>query len=309
MLIPDSLHLITTLPNITQKKLITRMFYHPLVSGVRYNVGTRSPYSPKETLTQIIDVASDAMKNFWIDLKGRQLRIVQWADPTYGDIVLNHAIQVDLPATIVFRGGTTSNVVAVHGNKIYVEPNPPEALGAGQAVNIIGTNLRIEGFLTEEDKEFILAGKELGIHDLMLSFVESELDLLEVLALNPNAKMVLKIESLAGLAFIDTMYMKKWPNCRLMAARDDLLVNIGINKAQILPAIRSIIKVDSRAIAASHIMTSLERGTISAADFSDLFLLYTMGYRNFMLSDGISHRYFETAIKYWQDFLGIITEV
>ena len=46
-----------------------------------------------------------------------------------------------------------------------------------------GTNLQIKGFLTPEDKEYIEAAKRLGIHDYMLSFVEEEGDMQEVLVL------------------------------------------------------------------------------------------------------------------------------
>ncbi|GAG54334.1 unnamed protein product, partial [marine sediment metagenome] len=206
--------LITTLPSAHKLELIGKMCAHPIVDGVRYNVGIRTAYSPLTVLSYLKKVSDG--KKLWIDLKGRQIRITKWADPTYGDIELSHEIEVDLPAKIFFRGGQWSNIIEVYGNKIIVDPDPREALGAGQAINIIGQNLKIKGYLTEMDKQHIIAAKRLGIHDYMLSFVEQDSDLEDVRSLDPDANLVLKIESLKGLAYIPHTTEN------LMAARDDL---------------------------------------------------------------------------------------
>lgn len=299
--------LISTLPNISNPKLIYQMFQHPLIDGVRYNVGTRSTLSAKDTLQRLLDL-NVAHKKLWIDLKGRQLRITKWADPVYGEITLNHSFSVDLPATIVYRNGGRGTIENINGNTIDVFPIPGEALGNGQAVNIIGTNLKIDGYLTDQDIEYIQAAKELGLKDFMLSFVENESDLSSVLDQIPDANLVLKIESQPGLAFVKNTDFTKRKNLQLMLARDDLTVNIGDNKADIIPATWDILDKDPQAIAASFIFSSLAHGSISASDFTDLAYLSAIGYHHFMLSDTISHRHFDEAMKLWSDFLLVYGE-
>jgi pyruvate kinase len=136
----------------------------------------------------------------------------------------------------------------------------------------------------------------------MLSFVEQPADLDEVRALDPDSRLILKIESQQGLAYTAHDYIPGRDGS-LMAARDDLMVNIGENKSSILKALELIVAKDPEAIAASHIFNSLSTiGYLAVADISDLRLLHDMGYRNFMLSDEVSHRCFDQAVKAWQDF-------
>jgi pyruvate kinase len=295
--------LIATLPSANKTELVERMYSHPSIDGARYNVGIRTTYTPKAVLTHLKKIAEKHGKKLWIDLKGRQLRITKWADPTYGDIELNRKFEVDLPAKIFFRGNHWSNVVEVDRNKVVVDPDPKQAVGAGQAVNIIGSNLRIKGkYLTKRDKQYIEVAKELGIHDYMLSFVEQEKDLTEVRDIDPEARLVLKIESPKGLSYVAQDYSPS-EDCNLMAARDDLMVNIGENKAEMLKALEWIVKRDPKAIAASHIFTSLSTlGYLTMADISDLRFLHDLGYQNFMFSDDVSHRCFDEAVKAWLDF-------
>lgn len=279
--------LITTLPSVHRPGLIEKMCAHSIVDGMRYNVGIRTSYSPLNVLSYLKKVANG--KKLWVDLKGRQIRITKWADPTYGDIELTHEIEVDLPARVFFRGGQWSSIVEVDGNKIMVDPDPKEAIGAGQAINIIGQNLKIKGdYLTEMDKQHIIAAKQLGIHDYMLSFVEQDSDLEDVKLLDPDAKMVLKIESLKGLAYVPHT------TANLMAARDDLMINIGENKAEIINALKLIIEKDPEAMVASCILTSR---ILTMADISDLALLHNMGYKHYVLSDDVSHNRFDESVK------------
>ena len=274
--------LIATLPPPHREQMI-KVAEHPEVDGVRFNVGVRVPYSPKETLRRIMDCLKE--KPLWIDLKCRQLRIAKWAVPTYGDIELSHKINVDLPATIIFRGGDESRIMAVDGKVIYVDPPPKFAIGAGQAINIHGHNFQVEGFLTDEDQEYIEAAKELGIHRYMLSFVEQEQDIKDLLALDPEAEIVIKIESMKGLQFSQVVEVGE--RLRLMVARDDLLINIG-ESVKIFDAMKTMIKRDPQAIVASRILTSLEDGeNISMGDLSDLYLIHVWGYKTIMLSDGL----------------------
>ncbi len=294
---------IATLPAVHQDTLLEEIISHPLIQGVRYNTGLASAYPAKETLERILVLTERHNKRLWVDLKGRQLRIVQWAVPNYGKIILNHELEVDCPACVFFRGSEWSEVKVVRGNAIYIDPPPPHAVGEGQAINIHGNNLKIKGYLIEQDKEYIKASRELRVNDYMISFVECEEDMVEVAVLNPEARMVLKIESPKGLDFIDSMATTTFEKHPIMAARDDLMINIGSNKVEMLLALQRIIQRDPGAILASRIFSGLETGgSVSLADISDLRLMHLMGYKHFMLSDGICERHFKEAMKVWQDF-------
>ncbi len=303
--------LIATLPAIHQRELTERIIAHELIGGVRYNVGARSPYSPRRTLEQVLELTNRYDKKLWIDLKGRQLRIVKWAVPNFGTIALNHKLEVDCPAQVFFRGNERSEIKVVRGNMIFVDPQPPSALGAGQAINIHGENLKIHGYLTSEDRKYIQAACKLGILNFMLSFVEEPEDIAEVREiLNADGsagdykpvELVLKIESPKGLDFIGEASDKALRGCTLMAARDDLMINIGPNKMKMLSALQDIIAKDPNAIVASRIFAGLESGGITMGDISDLKLMHLMGYGNFMLSDGICQRHFGRAVEAWRDF-------
>jgi pyruvate kinase len=296
--------LIATLPAAHQTRLIREIIEHPAVHGVRYNVGARSPYPPRETLERLIEATERAGKLFWVDIKGRQLRIVQWAVPTFGDITLNHAIEVETPARIFFRGNEWSEIVEVRGNRLFVDPQPPSAVGQGQAVNVHGRNLKIDGYLTEDDEAYLDACAQLGIERVMLSFVEEAEDIAVVRARLPEANCVLKIESPKGLDFIRTASADTLAGCQLMAARDDLMINIGENKTAMFSALELLIKKDPAAILASRIFQGLEQknGTVTMGDLSDLRLMETLGYRNFLLSDGLCQRFFHEAMQAWDAY-------
>jgi len=296
--------LIATLPSADKRELVDKIFSHPLVDGARYNVGIRCPYGTKQALGNIKSVADKYNKKLWIDLKGRQLRIEKWADPTYGDIELNHEIEVEIPARIVFRGGHGTNITHIQSNRIYVNPNPEQAVGAGQAINILGKGFKIKGdYLTERDREHIRVAEGLGIHDYMLSFVEWPQDIQDVKALDKDSNLVLKIESLPGLEFVARKYSDH-RDCQLMAARDDLFINIGENKFDAIKALELILEKDPQAICASHVFQSLDSvGYVSMTDISDMELVRRMGYKNFMFSDEISHRHFNEAIDAWKYFV------
>jgi len=257
-----------------------------LIAGARFNVGARSPYSPHKTLELIL--AAMGNKEFWVDLKGRQLRITKWAVPTYGDIELNHEIELDYPAEVIFRDGEICSIRKVVRNKIYVEPDPPEAIGAGQAINVHSANLIIKGYFTDEDLLYIEAAKNLGIHNYMLSFVEEESDIIEMIKLDPLCKIVAKIESPKGMDFVKNVYPKFKDRVNLMAARDDLFINIGHDKWAMLNALQELIAADPETILASRVLTSLQKSpSVSLGDLSDLYLMASWGYKNFMFSDGL----------------------
>jgi len=301
--------LIATIPNLANMDKVERVFSCNQVAELRFNTGVQSPFSPEETLGRLFKLSVKYNKTVWIDIKGRQLRVAKWADPLYSCIELNHTVQLEYPAKIIFRGGDVSNITHVKdGNKIFVDPLPRQALGAGQSVNIKAKSLNIQGYLTEQDKRYLMACNKLGIKTIMASFVEDFDDLMDVYSYVENANMVLKIESLKGIDFI-RMYnpfnreaLKESRQPYLMAARDDLFLETG-QSYKTIRYLEEIYSTDNNAICASRIFSSLEkREKPDLSDFSDLELMYNIGYRKFMLSDNICNYSIDNAIKAWEEF-------
>lgn len=298
--------LIVSLPPVYLEKLMIDIISHPLVDAVRYNTGMDSPLSPKKTMSFVVQRANKFKKTLYVDIKGKQLRIVKWASPPYGPIILNHKVKAFPPAKVYFRGDDCCELKAVKGNKIYVDPLPKYAVGQGQAVNIVGKNVEVEDGLTNYDYEYVRAALDNDIHQFMLSFVDSfeyigELE--EVIGNHPAAeehKIVLKIESQKGLDFA-LNESKSLRDYQLMAARDDLMIQLGLMKTH--KALAGIVSEDPEAICASRLLMGLEQtGSATLADISDLQLMHMIGYKHFMFSDGISRNHFKEAIQIWQEF-------
>jgi len=214
--------IILTLPSIeaiNRIEYITNSTNEPF--EFRFNTGSYSQYNHLETLKKIQKLSSAPL---WIDLKCRQLRVMEWVIPTYSHITLNHEIENGIGARIVFRGCAPSIIKSVDGNKIFVDPPPERAIGRGQAATIIDGH-KVVGYLTEDDKKYIEAAKELGITQFMASFVESQDDVDELRKLLPNATIGLKIENIKGLEFIRGDF-KVDDKTFLIAARDDLFESI-----------------------------------------------------------------------------------
>lgn len=291
--------LIATLPSLNNFKKVEQVFQAPHIAEVRFNTGVQTPYTIEETLSFLKNLSVKYSKKLWIDLKGRQLRVTKWADPLYSCIELNHRIQVQQPAQICFRNGNTVNITHVlDGNKVYVDPLPKEALGAGQSVNVLAKDIKIDGYLTEKDVLYLQACKKLELFNIMASFVETFDDLAQILKILPQAQIVSKIESIKGMEFIS-----EYPIPNLMAARDDLYLETGQNYS-ILNHLKAIILRDPNAICASKIFLSLEkRDTVDLADFADLELMYSMGYRRFMLCDNVCNYCLVKALEAWEKFI------
>ena len=284
---------------------------HPLVEQVRLNTGVDTGRSASETLDSVL--FKSGKTPLIIDLKARQLRITKWVDPGWEHVTINHRINVNTPCSIIFRDDVATVVDVVDGNKLVLDEAPRVALGAGQSINIHDPSLVIEGFLTERDREFVAAAKARGLHRYLLSFVESEDDIKELLELDPEAEIICKIESLKGLDFVRNTYPKYSKQVRLMAARDDLFTNIGENKFDMLEAERLIISKDPTAIAASRILTSVEHSknqTVSLGDLKDLEWLHQIGYKNFMFSDNLclNRKAFNKAVSLYAEFQNYLSK-
>ncbi len=254
---------------------------HPLVSGLRLNTVMPLKDDPQVVLQRLTVHG----KPIWVDLKGRQLRVVGGAIPPYSAVTLSHAIQVETPCDAYFSDGQeVARVVAVDGNRLILADGPRRLIGPGESVNIIDSSLEIEGNLTDTDIGYLKAMRALGMQHVMLSYVQSATDVADVRVHLPDADIVQKIESIKGL---DYARKAKATNGRLMAARGDLYVEVG-QPHRMLRAMKTVIQADSTAIVASRILNSLAwSATPTSADISDLAWLFSMGYRTLMLGDAI----------------------
>ena len=291
--------LIGTLPSLHDKKSIHEMMSCPYISEVRLNSGVNDLLTAEEIIEKIKAIECMYKKKVWIDLKGRQLRVNAWADPSYEAVELNHEIEVEYPAQIIFRGSNTSNIIHTRKNKIVLDSPPERAVGKGQSVNIIAKSLNIKGFLTQQDVELIKISKEFGMNNYMASFVESIDDLVDIYKLNKEANIICKIESKKGMEFIRETNIP----LQLMAARDDLYTETNRN-IEMLKHLRDIIKKDSNAICASRLFSSLNKyDYVSLSDYEDLELMYLYGYKNFMLGDDIRGPKLIKAVNAWKEFI------
>ncbi len=294
--------LIATLPPYVGHRL--EIIGHPLVDELRFNTVWEIGVSEKEMLSRLRDECGD--KPLWIDLKGRQLRVTHYANMPYAFLRLSHPIEVDLPCNILFKDRGARIVDIVDGNKCILDGPPDYTVGIGQPVNILHPSLKIKGTLTDGDQRYIEAANELGLNRFMLSFVEPAADVSELMRLVAAAAplAVLKIESPGGLRYVRkrAASLRFGGQMRLMAARDDLFIQLERDGARYLKALGRIVKYDPTAIAASRILQSLEKdGVLAASDVADLELLRRLGYGQYMFSDGLCLRAetFRKAMAVW----------
>ncbi len=269
------------------------------IDSVRYNSGVNNLLNEKEVIERLKFLEDKYKKRVWIDLKGRQLRILAWADPMYEAIELNHEIEIEYPAKVVFRGSNESEIIHTKKNKIILSSPPEKAVGKGQSINIFAKSLNIKGYLTDSDKKLIEESRKAGMNYYMASFVESTNDLISILELNRDAKIISKIESMKGLEFIRNTLL----SVNLMAARDDLFIE-SFQNIKMLKYLREIIEKDKNAICASRIFSSLDKSNnVSLSDYEDLELMYLYGYRYYMLGDDVKGIKLKKTIKAWGDFI------
>ncbi|MEM7346164.1 MAG: pyruvate kinase [Chloroflexota bacterium] len=255
---------------------------HPLVRGFRLNTVMPLRGGPQEALERLRAFG----KPLWVDLKGRQLRVVGAAIPPYTEVHLSHAIQVKTPVEAFFSDGNeVVRVAAVDGNRLILEDGPRRLIGPGESVNIVHPSLKIQGTLTETDRAYLHAMKSLGLKQVMLSYVESPTDIEEVRNILPDAEIIAKIETERGLGYARRYAAR---HGRLMAGRGDLYVEV-LQPHRIITALRDIITADPQAIVASRIFESLARHPVpSNADLGDVAFLISLGYRTFMIGDAVS---------------------
>ncbi|MBN1659663.1 MAG: hypothetical protein JXA93_14755 [Anaerolineae bacterium] len=257
---------------------------HPMVSGFRLNTVMPLRGGPAEAIERLLTFGQP----LWIDLKGRQLRVVGAAIPPYTEVHLSHRIEVPTPVDAFFHDGTEhARVMAVDGDRLILEDGPRRLIGPGESVNIVHPALRIEGTLTNTDRAYLAAMVDLGLKRVMLSYVESPGDVEEVRALLPGAEVMCKIETQRG---VDLARRQGASLGRLCAARGDLYVEV-VRPHKIVGALRAIIRADPQAVVASRVFDSLAHYPVpESADIGDAAFLLALGYRTFLLGDVICLR-------------------
>ena len=294
--------MILTVPPLARFRSLAE---NPVVESIRLNT-TLPIDTPIEGI--LSNVKSEAgTKPVWIDLKTRQLRIAGYRvnflrDKEIHYIALSHKIKLNMPSEVFIDNanyiGTAIDLIkksmlVVEGSVEKRRGLPLPAQGQvgirpGMSVNILSPSLEIEGFLTKKDRRYIESGKQLGMNNLMLSFVENESDIAEILNINPSAKIVAKIESQKGLDFIDQIYPKYSKRMDLMAARGDLYTELE-KPDRIIDACKKIIKANPRAIFASRMLESLANveNTPRCSELFDVYCGMLMGYKRFLIGDDI----------------------
>lgn len=257
---------------------------HPVVGGLRLN--TVMPV--KGPLDAVLERLAAHGQPLWVDLKGRQLRVVDAAVPPFTSVRLSHRIDVTTPADAFFSDGREyARIVEIDGDRLILDESPRRVVGPGESVNIVADDLRIEGTLTDTDRSYLDAMSRAGLRDVMLSFVESPGDVAEVREILPDANVVLKIESRPGLGFVARHGAT---HGRLMAARGDLYVEV-VQPHRIIAAMREIVRADPHAIVASRILSSLAVDPVPlASDIGDVAFCLEIGYRTFLFGDEVCQR-------------------
>lgn len=264
----------------------------PLVSAVRLNTVLPAA-EPYEQLLERIS-KNTAGKPLWIDLKCRQLRVTNSAYVPFHHVELSHNIEVNTPITILFDNGKHMARVSkvFDGNKMVIESFDKFPLESGMSVSILDPSLKIDGYFTEKDMAYIEAAKKVGLHNYMLSYVEQKEDIEDLLKMDPEARIIAKIESKKGLEFIESDFLEYESRVQLMAARGDLFLELE-RPTDILYALRKIIEIDPDAIAASRMLSSVEddpEGMLRCSEICDIGYLLNLGYKNFMLGDELGFR-------------------
>ena len=176
------------------------------------------------------------------------------------------------------------------------------------SVHILHPSLRIHGSLTARDREYLSAAQAVDIHTYMLSYVEQDSDIEEVFRLDPQARILAKIESVRGLAWVEHGYPRWRDTVHLMAARGDLHLELGVSGAPgaMLQALKQVRAADAEAVAASRILSSLaQQAQPECAEVTDLGYLHLLGYRRLLLGDELGWQE-DTTLRALETLAGLL---
>lgn len=323
--ISENKRVIATIPPYAS--FLQEVANHPVVSGFRLNTVMPTNESLVNLLTRLKKIVGE--KDLWIDLKCRQIRTTHGfffdapnttktykignktyildpsnprhygtlKTPPWAEIEISHNISLDFsngPIKCWMQDGYDEAYIAEvqDGNKLIMLDGPQRVVGGGESLNILHPSLEIEGYLTDLDVRYIEAAKRAGIHTYMLSYVERDQDIDDLISLDPDAVVVAKIESQKGLEWVSSNFRQTYKaQCplRLMAARGDLYVETAILRPEkILNPLELIAQSGPDSIVASRILTSLrDNPRPNCSDITDIDCMNKMGYRHFMIGDDI----------------------
>jgi hypothetical protein len=288
---------IEIIPTVEYKtSFIDEVLHDSLISGIRINTGYNFfSDSCNNKMYELINYTRWHGKKLWMDLKGRELRILyaQNNDECEQWVKINHKIQLNTPAEFYFNDGAAYSTITKLRRKRNLKINTPVPInfGKGTPINIPNDSLSVLGYYTKTDYKIMKLAKKHDVHDYMISFVESPSDIEELLRFDPKANIVAKIESKKGLEFVKEYYPSYSNRVQLMAARGDMFVELDYPH-EIISALEDIIEADSGAMVGSRIYSSVARDDLmpSCTDITDIQYLLDLGYRSFLLGDEIREK-------------------
>lgn len=257
------------------------------LSGVRLNTAMVKVDEIGEELKKAATIGGVP---FWVDVKGRQLRVVE--SRPYKDrleLILNHPIKVKTPVEVIFKAGedwALLKEIVDHGYRLVFDGGPEFMVIEGESLHIRHPSLEVGGDqFSEAELEKISVSRKAGITKFFLSYVQSQRDVDEFRSLvGKDAEVILKIEDIRGLRYVSEVFKKTY-GTSLMAARGDLYVEIE-RPHKIVEALRLIIRKDPKASVGSRILLSVVNCPVpSCADFLEIAWLADVGYRKFLLCD------------------------
>ena len=266
----------------------SRFAFDTRLNGIRLN----SAMTKKDTLGDELQQAKNlgGPVQLYFDLKGRQLRVKEaHAYKDHLELKLNHKIKTTTPRPVLFKAGTDRALLekVVDGDCLVFKGGPYYAVEEGESLHIRDPHLVIEDPLFTDYEIFkISEAKKTGIDRFVLSYVEHSSDIAAFREYVGDAEIIAKIESRKGLEYVANEY-KKEDNLALMAARGDLYVELN-RPDEILSATKLIIEKDPEAIVGSRMLLSvINQAVPECSDFCELAWLYDIGYKKFMLCDGL----------------------
>lgn len=259
------------------------------ITGIRLNSAMMSnPELDKEL--DIIAHTPNIVMPLFFDIKGRQMRITEVIpDKDHLDIRLNHPIKVHTPCVVLFKAGADVALLdhlEEDGQRLVFRGGPKYKVTAGESLHIREKDFEVLGdIFTPLELEKIQKVKAAGFTKYFLSYVEKQSDIDQFQELvGKDAEIWLKIESKAGLEFVNNSFKKK-DNLVLVAARGDLFVELE-KPHDILKAQRLIIEKDPEACVGSRILLSVITDPVpSCSDLTEIAWLKDIGYRRMMLCD------------------------
>lgn len=287
------------------------------VDGVRFNTAGISLAETEKELAILATVVNDIPRSkVWIDVKGRQPRVVKvHLDPERLIVTLNHPIVVDLaaePIVVTFKAGADSGVLdrlEEDGRRLVFKPggySPFYTVHPGESLHIRHPSFDIitqNGIFTELEKEKIRTAVKTGITRFYLSFVWRQEDADELRAVaGCDLEINLKIEDEKGLDFVRSGFHKRRDET-LMLARGDLYASIK-RPMDILQAYRLLIGKDPEAYVGSRLLLSTVNDVPACTDLSELAWLYDLGFRNLLLCDELCVKgsLLEVAVNVVEEF-------